>query len=90
MSDSEPLEGIKTPNFSEFLVSLGQTVADCLNTEGESTTGDPASDKQLAEHTIGLLAVLRAKTAGNLDEDETKLLDALISDLHGKFTAQHR
>ena len=86
---SDTLEGIKKPNFSQFLVGLGQTVADCLNTEGESTTGDPASDKQLAEHTIGLLAILRNKTSGNLDEDESKLLDALISDLHGKFIAQH-
>lgn len=87
MSDS--LDGIKKPNFSQFLVGLGQTVADCLNTEGESTTGDPASDQQLAEHTIGLLAILRSKTSGNLDEDESKLLDALITDLHGKYIAQH-
>ena len=73
MSDSETLEGINNPNFSEFLVSLGQTIAECLSTEGESTTGDLESDKKLAEHTIGLLAVLRTKTASNLDEDESKL-----------------
>jgi len=31
--------------------------------------------------------VLKRKTAGNLDADESQLLDALLRDLHEKYAA---
>jgi hypothetical protein len=34
-----------------------------------------------------VLQVLKDKTKGNLDEDETKLLDALLFDLRTKYMA---
>ena len=42
-------------------------------------------DLQLARNTIDVLAVLKEKTAGNLDSDEIKLLDAILHDTRMRF-----
>ena len=39
----------------------------------------------IAKHTIDTLALLREKTAGNLDDEEEKLLDSMIYELRLRF-----
>jgi len=51
----------------------------------DPSTGKPTRDLVLARQTIDLLALLKDKTKGNLDDDETRLLDALLFDLRTKF-----
>lgn len=43
------------------------------------------SEPLLAQQTIETLKMLRVKTAGNLEPDESKLLDSLLYDLHSQF-----
>jgi uncharacterized protein with GYD domain len=74
-------------SFCEFLVSLGSSAMVHLGEVPDPGTGAKATNLELARHTIELLTVLKAKTVGNLDEDETKLLDALLADLQLKFAA---
>ena len=74
-------------SFCEFLVSLGSSAMVHLGEVPDPGTGVPAQNIELAKHTIELLGVLKAKTAGNLDEDESKLLDALLADLQPKCDA---
>jgi hypothetical protein len=74
-------------NFAQFLVSLGSSALVHL---GEVTApGAPAGtpDLEMATHTLALLRLLKAKTAGNLDADEARLLDALIAEVGPKVDA---
>jgi hypothetical protein len=42
----------------------------------------------LARNTIDVLGLLKEKTKGNLDPEESKLLDALLYDLRTRFVAK--
>ena len=42
-------------------------------------------DRGAARHTIDTLEMLRDKTEGNLDEEETKLLDGLLYELRMRY-----
>ena len=46
---------------------------------------DAPLDLETARHLIDVLAMLEAKTKGNLEEAETKLLQSLIYDLRVAF-----
>ena len=50
-------------------------------------TGTKTRDLSLARHSIDVLQLLKEKTAGNLGDDEGRLLDALLSDLNQKYQA---
>jgi hypothetical protein len=41
----------------------------------------------MARHTLDVLTLLKAKTEGNLDHDEQRLIDALIEEISGKLEA---
>ena len=45
----------------------------------------PAAQPQEAAHLIEVLAMLKDKTAGNLDEDEERLVDSVLYDLRMRF-----
>ena len=54
---------------------------------GEAPEGEVPQPVNLpaAQHTIDLLAVLQAKTKGNLEEEENAILQTLLYDLRLKF-----
>ena len=43
------------------------------------------SNMELARHNIDILGVLQDKTKGNLDDEESKLLETVLYDLRMKF-----
>ena len=67
-------------SFSSFIVSLATSAMAHL---GEG----PGShlDLPLAKQTIDLLGVLKEKTSGNLDDEEAKLLEAVLYETRMKF-----
>ncbi len=72
-------------SFSSFIVSLATSAMMHMG-EGPNPAGQQANvDLELARNTIDVLGVLRDKTEGNLDEDETKLLEALLYETRLKF-----
>ncbi len=77
---NQPLEA----SFSALIMSLASSslmwmgVAD---TPGKTVK----KDKKLAMFNIDLLLIIREKTKGNLSEDESKLLEAIISDLQMRY-----
>ena len=73
MPDSVPVD---PPEFSGFIISLATTAQMHLN-------GAPGQgvDLELARETIGILAMLEEKTAGNLTSEETKLLTGVLFQL---------
>lgn len=69
--------------FSTFLVSLASTaLAHLGRAEGVDVPVDPA----LARDTLAVLDLLEAKTRGNLDAEEARLLDALQRELRAALS----
>ena len=66
--------------FSTLLVSLASTALAHL---GHAEGVDVPVDPRLARNTLEVLDLLEAKTKGNLDAEEARLLDALQKELRG-------
>lgn len=79
-SSNSPDPALPSVTFSSFIVSLAQSAMSHLG-EGPSTDTDLA----MARQTIDLLGVLKEKTSGNLDDEETKLLEAVLYETRMKF-----
>lgn len=65
-------------SFSSFLVSLGRAALAQL---GYTEDGRGETDFEGAAQTIQLIQVLQEKTQGNLDDEETKLLESILVEL---------
>jgi hypothetical protein len=81
---------VETPDsgisFAQFIISLGTTAAvhfGDLPDPASGEKGDP--DLIAAAQLIDILSMLQAKTAGNLEPAESKLLDDLLYDLRLRF-----
>lgn len=85
MSDTAPPASTQAPpvTFYTFVVSLGQAAMQHLS---EKTPSE--NDLLIANNTIQTLALLQDKTQGNLDDEEAKLLEAILAELKGKLPAQ--
>ncbi|MCB9668693.1 MAG: DUF1844 domain-containing protein [Alphaproteobacteria bacterium] len=56
-----------------------------LGEAADPGTGKRSRDLGLARNTIDLLGVLKEKTAGNLDDEERRLLDSVLYECRTKF-----
>jgi hypothetical protein len=72
------------PSFETLVQSIATQVAYYL---GELTPsgGEPTISLEMARHHIDTLAVLEAKTKGNLTPDEQRLLDLTLYELRMRF-----
>ncbi len=67
-------------SFSSFVVSLATSAMQAL---GEGPGG--TVDLPIAQQSIDLLTLLQTKTKGNLDEQEQKLLEAVLYETRIKY-----
>jgi hypothetical protein len=81
MSNTPPV------NFSQFIVSLASSALVHLGEIAPPGGKEPQINLALARHSIDVIAMLHEKTVGNLDSEETRLMDALLNDLRKKFLA---
>lgn len=72
-------------DFSTHVLSLASTALIALGKMPAPDGMDHPLDLETARHLIDVLAMLEAKTKGNLDEAETKLLASLVYDLRVAF-----
>ena len=79
--------GLPRVDFTSFCLSLATSALYHLGAAGEPETGEVAPEKNLslARQTIDALEMLRDKTRGNLDDEEDKLLESLLYELHVRF-----
>lgn len=70
-------------DFSTFVLSLGTSVMMHLG-QGPTEAGMEVS-LPLARQMINIIAMLKDKTQGNLDENEQHLIDTLLFDLRLKY-----
>jgi hypothetical protein len=81
MADQNPNIALGPVDFATHVLSLASTALISLG-KMPGPDGKPHPvDLETAHHLIDVLGMLQAKTKGNLDEAETKLLASLIYDL---------
>ncbi len=80
-------EALPAVDFSTFALSLATSALYHLGVVGDPEQGEVAPEPNLllARQTIDTLEMLQQRTRGNLDEEETRLLDGLLYELHMRF-----
>jgi hypothetical protein len=73
--------------FHSFIVSLAASVMMHLGEAPNPETGATDKNLTLARNSYAMLQLLKAKTRGNLDEQERELMDALLDELGKKLEA---
>lgn len=80
-----------TISFSLFILSLAASAEIHLGSLPEPGTDKPgAPNLTEASHLIEVIAMLKAKTAGNLDEQEARLVDSVLYDLRIRYVEAAR
>ena len=82
---SSPSPPLPEVNFSTFIVSLSTEVIFHLGEFPHPVTGEKKKDLPMAKHVIDTLGMLKDKTKGNLNEEESKLIEGMLYDLRMAF-----
>jgi hypothetical protein len=72
-------------NFSSLILSLSSSALLHMGEIADPYTGEKKQDLALAKHSVDTIAMLKEKTAGNLSEEEQKLLDSVLTDLRWRY-----
>jgi hypothetical protein len=72
-------------SFSQFVITLVQSTMVALGEVESPDTGQKQMNLSLAQDTINVLTMLKAKTARNLSTDEQHLIDGLLVEVQTKF-----
>lgn len=72
-------------SFSMLTMSLASSAAMALGLAPDPTTNKVEKDKEMARFNIDLLLMLQDKTKNNLNDDEKRFLESILSDLQMKF-----
>ena len=71
--------------FSQYVVSLARGVLTGIGDIPDPDTQDFKDNVLLAQHSLAVLKMLQAKTAGNLNEEEKNLIEVLVKELEEKL-----
>jgi DNA replication initiation complex subunit (GINS family) len=77
--------GEMTQIFIQFIMMQTQNTAHCLGQMPDPQTGRAYLNIPMARLLIDQLAVIRAKTAGNLTPEEQKIIDSALGDMEQAF-----
>ncbi len=90
MSDEQTPQdpGGLTMDFSTFILSLNASSLIHMGEIHDPQLKEISVNLPAAKHTIEILEILEAKTVGNLDENEEKLLKDILYNLRLKYV-QH-
>ncbi len=72
-------------SFTSFVGSLFGSAMVNLGEAEDPVTRKKTVELTLARNTIDLLGVLKEKTKGNLDEEESRFLDSVLYECRTKF-----
>ena len=82
----KPATDLPRVDFATFVLSLGTSALYHLGAVGDPETQETgAPNLLLARETIETLEMLEQKTAGNLDAEESKLLENLLYEVRMRF-----
>ena len=73
-------------DFSTFVLSLSTTALYQMGLVADSETQEMiAPNREIAQQTIDTIEMMQAKTRGNLEPEEAKLIDSLLYELRLHF-----
>ena len=72
-------------NFNSLIFSLSSSALLHLGEIADPQSGEKKKDLAIAKHSIDTIAMLKEKTQGNLNEEEAKFLDSILTDLKWRF-----
>ena len=85
----EETETARTPlpevNFNSLIFSLSSSALLNLGEIADPHSGAKRKDLDLAKHTIDTIAMLKERTQGNLDEEEAKFIENVLTDLRWRY-----
>lgn len=81
-SERPPLPEV---NFNSLIFSLSSSALLHIGDIADPQTGEKRKDLQLAKHSIDIIAMLKEKTAGNLNDEEIKFIDSILTDLRLRY-----
>jgi len=73
------------PSLKTFVSGLAGQVLINLGLFPNPSTGNTERDLEQAKYSIDLLEILKDKMRGNLDDEETKLIDTILYDLRMRY-----
>lgn len=85
MPETTQSENTMQASLSTLVMSVASSAVMSLGLAPNPQTGKTEKNKDIARFNIDLLVMLKAKTNGNLEEDEKKFLDSVIADLQVRF-----
>lgn len=68
-------------NFSTFVLSLYSSALVQMGEMADPATGERYKNLEVARQTVDMIIMLEEKTRGNLDADESKLIQNMIHEL---------
>jgi hypothetical protein len=85
--EAQPVGALPAVDFPTFVISLGSSALYHLGAAGDPEGGErvEAPNLQLARQVIDTLEMLEQKTRGNLDAEESRLLESMLYDLRMRF-----
>jgi len=72
-------------NFQSLIFSLSSSALFHLGEIADPQTGQKQKDLPLAKHSIDTIALLKEKTKGNLEDEEQKFIDTILTDLRWRY-----
>lgn len=81
MSAEMPMQA----SFSILVMSIASSAAMALGLAPHPQSGETTADKNMAKFNIDLLLVLKEKTQNNRTDEESRLIDSILTDLQMKF-----
>ncbi len=80
-----PSHHLPPVDFSALILSLSHAAMMHLGHIPDPMTGESGLDLELARHTIDTIGMLQVKTAGNLDQEEQRLIESALTELRLAF-----
>jgi hypothetical protein len=81
-SANQPLPEV---NFSSLIFSLSSSALLHLGEIDDPQTGEKREDLPMAKHSIDIISMLKDKTKGNLDDEEQKFINSILTDLRLRY-----
>lgn len=72
-------------SFSMLVMSIASSAAMSLGIAPHPETGQTSADKPMAKFNIDLLVMMQEKTKNNLNDEEKKFIDSIVTDLQLKY-----
>lgn len=78
-------EQLPTPDFSSFIFSISTTVLMDLGEIEHPIDKEKKVNIKMAKHSIDVLDMMKEKTKGNLTEQESALIENIVTDLKLRY-----